>query len=31
MMSGVSKMEFLISPGATHILFEEIWLGVRRI
>jgi hypothetical protein len=31
MMSGVSKMEFLVSPGTTHILFEEIWLGVRRI
>jgi hypothetical protein len=31
MMSGVSKMEFLILPRVTHILFEEIWLGVRRI
>jgi hypothetical protein len=31
MMSGVAKMEFLISPGTTHILFEEIWLGIRRI
>jgi len=31
MMSGVSRMEFLISPGTTHILFDEIWLGARRI
>jgi hypothetical protein len=31
MMSGVSLMEFLISPDATHVLFGQIWLGARRI
>jgi hypothetical protein len=31
MMSGVSMMEFLISPGRTHVLFGQIWLGTRRI
>src|SRR5215475_1624009 len=31
MMSGVSLMEFLISPETTHVLFGQIWLGTRRI
>jgi hypothetical protein len=30
-MSGVSPMEFLISPGATHILFERNDFAPRRI
>jgi hypothetical protein len=31
MMSGVSKMEFLISPSVTHMLFELLTLAPRRI
>jgi hypothetical protein len=31
MMSGVSLMEFLISPSVTHILFELLTLAPRRI
>ncbi|HEY6257585.1 MAG TPA: hypothetical protein VIY51_17515 [Xanthobacteraceae bacterium] len=30
-MSGVSPMEFLISPGVTHILFEVMSITTRRI
>jgi hypothetical protein len=31
MMSGVSPFEFLLSPGATHILFERTEFAPRRI
>ena len=31
MMSGVARMEFLISPGVTHILFERNDFAPRRI
>jgi hypothetical protein len=30
-MSGVSLMEFLFSPGVTHILFEDVTAHTRRI
>jgi hypothetical protein len=30
-MSGISAMEFLFSPGVTHILFEDVTAHTRRI
>jgi hypothetical protein len=31
MMTGISFMEFLISPSATHVLFEQLMFPPRRI